>query len=206
MNHRLDNIRSTPERCTSPLVGPRAGEGAAASPASSQFEDTSQQQSKARWAVPLAFILVLIVILAVSVAKTIVANSGVVPSSWVGVQQGDSGAVLIQWTDNNGSLSGVMSQTQFGPVGTAPRPHSVDFTGTLSNGDLIIHFRQFFDFGQTVSGTATDSQLTLDFTNSDGLIGQSTLGPGSTDDYNNQLRRLTATWSGNAGHQQFPNG
>lgn len=94
-------------------------------------------------------------------------------------------AYLLEWTDNNGNLSGTYDSSAVS--GQAPQEHvsssSGDWSGTL-NGNTFSLAEGFAGYGQRLYGTLNGSQLTVNVPQSDGSLQALTCRSGTVADWN----------------------
>lgn len=108
---------------------------------------------------------------------------------WVGTNE----AIFLAWVNNNGSLSGQTQdariQTNYNGNQQVNSTHG-SFTGTLSNGRVILNFGGFLGYSNNITGTYDGTTLTLDFPMTTGNIGSLAFVPATVDDFNTAVGTL----------------
>lgn len=122
---------------------------------------------------------------------------GDVPSAWAA--SGDSYAVFLRWTNDEGELSGQVRLARLDETEVVST--SVGFDGKLSEGDVTLQFRrgaleEFVqqlggsDVPSTVTGTVSDEALELGLPATGGAVSEVELHPGDVADYNDAVDDL----------------
>ena len=115
-----------------------------------------------------------------------VPTTGGLATSWVGSDS--SSALLIQWTDVAGHLTGELSEVDESPSGLASVvPTEESLTGEVAGQSLTLTL----DASQNLTGIIGTDALTLNVPQSDGTIAAFTLHPGTPAAYNALVAALT---------------
>jgi hypothetical protein len=110
------------------------------------------------------------------------------PGMTVFVCPGTTSALLLQWQDGNGSLSGTYESSSLS--GQAPdeqvSPESGDLSGTLNGSAISLSI----GLQQPLYGTLDGTQLTLNVPQPDGSLQAATCNSGSLSDWNSAVAAL----------------
>jgi hypothetical protein len=109
------------------------------------------------------------------------------------VNAGPTDALMIQWTDVKGQLSGSADDaTEDTSQAAGVRSVHSSFTGVRTGGHVSLTFQGGLGSVTTLSGDITDGRLSVQLPQDDGSIATVVLSPGSVQDYNQAHASQTA--------------
>lgn len=123
-------------------------------------------------------------------------SCGSAPNSFLSTS--NNHVAFIQWTDNNGQLSGQLEEVYLSSNNAlqVQQTHAA-FTGTLTNSQVSLNFGSFFGIPEIITGTFDGNTLTLALPQSNGQLSSVVFNPSSIDDYN----KAVSTFEGNVSQQ-----